>query len=113
MVRARNALRLVLPDREWIDMAGQRVNRAFSLRNSDDRVVLFSWAADPRPLRRNVVRVDRHGNVVWRAALPGLAVRDCFVSLERDGEFFVAGTYSRWSVRLDSDGSVRDARPAA
>ena len=88
-------------------MAGMRrarVNRSFVVEGSTDRVVLFSWSADPEPRQRNVVRVDRHGREIWRADLPTKAASDCFVSLEREGDGFVARTYSEWVVRLDVEG---------
>lgn len=85
-------------------MRKEKISRQFSIAGSTDRVVLFSWAADPEPLKRNVARVDRHGNIVWRAELPGKATRDCFNALARDGDGFVARTFSEWAVHLDADG---------
>ena len=80
------------------------VNRAFSVGGSTDRVVLFNWGSSDEARLQNVARVDRHGNVVWRADLPGNAANDCFVSLEAQGELFVARTYSRQVACFDEYG---------
>ena len=88
-------------------MRRAKVSRKFPVTGSTDQVILFSWGADPQPLKRNVARVDCHGNVVWRAELPGNARNDCFNSLAQDGDGFVARTYSEWAVYLDADGAAR------
>ena len=87
-----------------------RVARTFDIDGSADRVVLFSWSESTEPRRRNLARVDRHGNVVWRAELPGEATHDCFNRLTRDGGGFVAQTFSGWAVRLDANGRVLDSQ---
>ncbi len=89
--------------------ASGRVARKFPIAGGSDRLVLFSWSANPEPLQRNVARVDHHGNVIWRAELPGDAVSDCFVSLAALGEEFVATTYSGRAVRLDANGVCQAA----
>ena len=88
-------------------MRKEKVNRAIALPGSDDRVVLFSWSTNPEPRQRNVARVDRHGNVVWRAELPGDATSDCFVHLAQDGDHFVARTYAGWILAVGADGQMR------
>lgn len=96
-------------------MGVERVNRSLPIEGTRDRVVLFSWSTSREAKKRNLVRLDSDGTVVWRAELPGEAASDCFNSLARDGDGFVARTYSEWVVRLDADGRVRHKRrePAA
>lgn len=106
MTRARTQLRLILPHREWVDTRSVAIRRTFRVGDFGDRVVLFAWSADPEPRKRNVARIDRHGNVAWRAELPGNGARDAFVSLVLDGDTFVARTYYDWEVRFNSDGEV-------
>ena len=89
-----------------------RVQRSLAVTGSSDRIVLLSWAAEPEPLIRNLARVDRHGNVVWRAELPGKAASDCFVDLRADGELYVARTFSEWELRLDAAGEVQGVERA-
>ena len=106
MARNRIALRVVYPHGEWIDMRAERVLRSFPIEGTDDRVVLFSWSTNPEPLQHNVARVDRHGNVAWRAELPTGPKSDCFNALARDGDGFVASTFSGKSIWLSADGRV-------
>lgn len=95
-------------------MRGARVHRTLTVADSGDRIVLFSWAADPAPLKRNLARVDEHGNVVWRAQLPDKAPNDCFVGLKRVGDRLLARTFSGWVVSLGFDGEqLSVAREAA
>ena len=86
-----------------------RVARKFLIEGSTDRLLLMSWACSLEPRRNNVVRVDRHGNVVWRAELPSGPTADCFNALEREGERFIARTYSGWTVHLDASGRVLES----
>ena len=90
-------------------MSETTVARTFDVDDFGDRIILFSWAESTQPRRRNLVRVDRYGNVVWRAELPGEAVHDCFNRLTREGDTFIARTFSGWTVRLDADGHVLDS----
>ena len=64
-------------------MRAQKVLRSFPLDGSEDRMVLLSWSIDPEPVQRNVARVDRHGNVIWRAEMPTTRSSDCFNALAR------------------------------
>ncbi len=93
----------------------ERVARKLPVPGTPDRVVLLSWSASREPLNQNVMRVDRHGNVAWRASLPGKAKSDCFVRLAADDDHFLATTYSGWVVRLDAEGQVQSIsrEPAA
>ena len=88
-------------------MRAQKVLRSFPLDGSEDRMVLLSWSIDPEPVQRNVARVDRHGNVIWRAEMPTTRSSDCFNALARDGEGFVARTFSGQSVWIGVNGEVR------
>lgn len=106
MARKRNALRIVLPHGEWIDMQREKVKRTLPVAGTTDRVVLFSWSANSEPRNRNIARVDRHGNVVWRAELPESANSDCFNGLAPDGAGFVLHTFSGRSIRVDAGGRV-------
>lgn len=71
---------------------------------SDDRIVLMFWATSDEARFQNVVRVDRDGTVKWSAELPGNAERDCFVSLRRRDDVYVARTYSGHEICLDANG---------
>lgn len=106
-------LRVVLPNREWIDVRKFGVVKTtFPLAGSDERLLLLFWGLSVEPRFENLVRVDRHGNVLWRAELPGDAPRDCFVGLEQRIDGFVARTFSGRTVRLDEQGQAsRSERP--
>lgn len=91
-------------------MRSQKVNRTFAVDGTTDRVVLFSWSADPARLKRNVARLDRNGNVLWRAELPPQSTQDCFNRLERCEDGFIARTFSEWAVWLDDDGTTLQMR---
>lgn len=84
-----------------------RVARKLPIAESTDRVLLLSWSTATEPLKRNVLRIDQGGGVVWRAELPGKAASDCFVRLASAGREFLATTYSGWIVRLNADGQVQ------
>lgn len=107
MIHPSPHLRLVLPNREWVDLRGVAIRRTFRVAGSTDRIVLFAWATDPEPRRRNLARIDKNGNVVWRSELPGNELCDAFISLVLDGDTFVATTYRDWEVRLSSDGEIK------
>lgn len=83
------------------------VKTTYPLADTDDRLLLLFWGLSGEARFRNVVRVDRHGNVLARAELPGDAARDCFISLEQRGAGFVARTFSGQVGHLDRYGRAR------
>ena len=111
--RNRVALRFVSSGKEWIDMRKTGVvKRALPVLGSEDRIILMHWGLSEEPRLQNVARVDRHGNVLWKAELPGEAARDCFVSLEARLGGFLARTYTGKHASFDADGRISDSRPA-
>ena len=112
MARKLAPLRVILPNREWIDVRKfGTVKTSLPLADTDDRLLLLFWGQSGEPRFQNVVRVDPHGNVLWRAELPGDAKNDCFVSLERMDSGFVARTFSGRIGHLDLHGRVRHPAP--
>lgn len=109
----RPVLRIVARGGERIDVPRSgAVKTSLHVAGSDDRIVLLSWGANADPRLRNVARVAPGGALKWRASLPGQAERDCFVSLARSGELFVARTYTGEEARFDADGEMVTAELA-
>ena len=71
---------------------------------SGERIVLFYWSISEDPRLRNLMRVDRDGNSVWQADLPGSSKHDCFIKLNRQGSGFLAETFCGHLLHLDADG---------
>lgn len=65
--------------------------------------VLYDWMADDVQDGRNLMRVDRDGNVLWKASPVDTGGRDCFVHLEWDGQTLLANTFSCYRVSIDPD----------
>ena len=102
----RPVLRIVAQGVEWLDVrSSAAVKTSLAVPGSDDRIVLLFWSLSTEPRFRNVARIDPQGFLKWRASLPGETQRDCFVSLERCGEAFLARTYAGHELRFDADGS--------
>ena len=98
-------LQIDVRQREALDVSQPgRVKRALKVDNSDDRVILLNWGIEDAPRLCNIARIDRHGAVVWRVALPDDSQPDCFVALRREQDLFVGRTYTGRDVHFDVAG---------
>lgn len=81
-------------------MSGLVIDR-IDLPDDAASIVLYDWAAGEVRDGRNLVRVDREGRIVWKAAPPTTGMQDCFTAMQWDGEALTAHTWSCYLVRID------------
>ncbi|HSQ65776.1 MAG TPA: hypothetical protein VLM85_21290 [Polyangiaceae bacterium] len=81
-----------------------RVKSVIPLAGEDICIVLLDPDVQLRSHFENVVCVDPHGGVVWRASLPTSGNDDCYLALAYEGGALVANSWSGFRVRIDPRG---------
>jgi hypothetical protein len=89
---------------------GLPVEEVHPLQGAARAVVLLDYIAGPTGPKRNLICVDRDGQVVWQAALPTSSSPESFVSFELLGNELFANSWSGWRVAIDpGTGDIRGA----
>jgi len=87
-------------------MSAQIIDRV-ELPDEAGSIVLCDWMSDDMKDGRNLVKVDREGGVLWRAAPPTTGMQDCFTRIRWDGQTLTANTWSGYRVNVGlQNGSV-------
>jgi hypothetical protein len=81
---------------------GVPIVTSISVADSDDVIVLLDYMGGPKNFR-NVLRVARSGDIVWRAELPDRSGPEAYVSLELGSDGLVGYSWSGYSVVLEVD----------
>lgn len=84
-----------------------RVFNRIELPENAGSITLFDWMAEEVKDGRNLVRADADGRVLWQAEPPTTGLKDCFTSMQWDGQTLTAFTWSCFEVAVDmQDGGV-------